>query len=246
MPLSPKYDNEHVSLTFGDEEQMTALKKALEDNGLKDVTIKYDDTEDVYDIGVRREEHEAATDILRMFLMKESELNDGPTAVWVKSNSARELGMQGYQDSAEKAEENRSSAWVLLIMGIAGIIVVVLGIMGIIPFRLGSSYLTYGVMSAIFLLFIVMGVISLKNAKLFAKKAESESNLQEILLKWCNENFSADAIDGEIDKTEEDTEEILYFKRCEQMKKMLNHQFMNLDQAFLEHFIDEKVYDTVF
>lgn len=233
MPLSPKYDNEHVSLTFGDEKQMTALKEALEDNGLKDVTIKYDDTENVYDIEVRREEHEAATDILRVFLMQDR-------------NSAREPGMQGYQDSAERAEENRSSAWILLIMGIAGIIVVALGIMGIIPFRLGNSYLTYGVMSAIFLLFIVMGVISLKNAKIFAKKAESESNLQEILLKWCNENFSADAIDGEIDKTDEDTEEILYFKRCEQMKKMLNHQFMNLDQAFLEHFIDEKVYDTVF
>ncbi len=70
--------------------------------------------------------------------------------------------------------------------------------------------------------------------------------MQLILVKWCNENFRAETIDGEIGKTEEDTEETLYFKRSEQMKKMLNHQFVNLDQAFLEHFIDEKVYEKVF
>ncbi|MCM1325602.1 MAG: hypothetical protein NC094_00695 [Bacteroidales bacterium] len=151
-----------------------------------------------------------------------------------------------YQNSAERAEENRSFGWVLLLMGVVGILVVILGIMGMIPFRLGSSYLTYGVMSAIFLLFIVMGAISMKNARIFAKKAESENHLQEILLEWCNKNFREDMIDGEIEKTGEDTEETLYFKRCEQMKKMLNHQFVNLDQAFLEHFIDEKVYEKVF
>lgn len=232
--MSPKYDNEQVSITFGNEEQMTALKKALEDNSLKDVALKYDDTEDVYDILVRKEDREKALKILREFLADEA-----------AGQKAAQLALR-YMDSAERAEENRSSAWVLLGMGITGIVIATLGIMGIIPFRFGNSYLTYGVMSAIFILFIVMGVVSLKNARIFAKKAESESNLQEILLKWCNDNLNADAIDGEIDKSEADSEEILYFKRCEQMKKMLNHQFVNLDQAFLEHLIDEKVYDEIF
>lgn len=228
--MSPKYDKEQVSLTFGEKEQMTALKKVLEENLSQDVVMQYDDAESMYDILVCRDEQEKAVRILRGFLADE----------------AAAQRTQNYQNSAERAEENRSSAWVLLLMGIAGILIVALGIMGIIPFHLGNSYLTYGVMSAIFLLFIVMGVISMKNARIFAKKAESENNLQEILLKWCNENFQAEAIDREIGKTEEDTEEILYFKRSEQMKKMLNHQFVNLDQAFLEHFLDEKVYEKVF
>lgn len=229
--MSPKYDKGQVSLTFGEKEQMAALKKILEDNLLQDVVMQYDDAEGMYDILICRDEQEKAVRLLRAFLADEA------------ASAAR---TQSYQNSAERAEENRSSAWVLLFMGIAGILIVALGIMGIIPFQWGNSYLTYGVMSAIFLLFIVMGVISMKNARIFAQKAESEHNLQEILLKWCNENFSADAIDGEIGKTKEDTEETLYFKRSEQMKKMLNHQFVNLDQIFLEHFIDEKVYGKVF
>ncbi|MCM1186634.1 MAG: hypothetical protein NC251_08915 [Lachnoclostridium sp.] len=73
-----------------------------------------------------------------------------------------------YQNSAERAEENRSFGWVLLLMGIVGILVVILGIMGMISFRPVSSYLTYGVMSAIFILFIIMGAISMKNAGIFA------------------------------------------------------------------------------
>lgn len=232
--MSPKYDKEQVSITFGSEEQMTALKKALEEKGLQDVTLKYDDTEDVYDIFVYQEDREKAVKFLREFLAREAAMQKA------------EQNAQRYQNSAERAEENRSSAWVLLIMGIAGIIVVVLGFMGIIPFLFGGSYLTYGVMSAVFVLFIVMGMVSMKNARIFAKKAESENSLQETLQKWCNDNLNADAIDEEIGKAETDSEEILYFKRCEQIKKMLNHQFVNLDQAFLEHFIDEKVYDQVF
>ena len=91
-----------------------------------------------------------------------------------------------------------------------------------------------------------MGFLSMKNARIYPKKEESESNLQEILLKWCRESLQAESIDAQIGKTEDDKEEILYFRRCEQIKGMLNHQFMNLDQAFLDHLIDEKVYDMVF
>ncbi len=70
-----------------------------------------------------------------------------------------------YQDSMERASENRSSAWVLLAMGSVGIVVIVLGIAGVIPLRFGNPYLFYGVMAAVFLLFIVAGVVSMKNRR---------------------------------------------------------------------------------
>lgn len=285
MPWCPKCKNEYVNgikvctdcgcelvetlecfclLTFGDEEQMTALKEFLTAGGIKNVRLQYDEAEKVYDLQVEEAEQKKATDLLRLFLIRENERlgeqqeidaqeeadseleDDSDSEVRVEKGAAKAAVPQGYQDSAERAEENRSSAGMLLFAGAAGLVVVALGIAGIIPFRLGNAYLFYGVLSAVFILFIVMGVISVKNAKIFAKKAESESNLQEILLKWCKENMQADAIDAQIGKTQEDTEETLYFRRCEQVRGMLNHQFMNLDQAFLDHFIDEKVYDMIF
>lgn len=73
-------------------------------------------------------------------------------------------------NSGAKAEENRSSAWVLLVVGILGMLVMILGITGVLPLNIGNPYMFYGVMSAVFILFIVMGVVSMRNAKLFEKR----------------------------------------------------------------------------
>lgn len=151
-----------------------------------------------------------------------------------------------YQDSMERASENRSSAWVLLIMGSVGIVVIVLGIAGVIPLRFGNPYLFYGVMAAVFLLFIVAGVVSMKNAKIFAQKAESENSLRDALVVWSRENLHAQELDDAIDIVGDESEEALYFKRFECIKAKLNYQFVNLDQGFLEKFIDDAVYDMIY
>ena len=161
----------------------------------------------------------------------------------------RAAGIQSaalYQDSTERANENRSSAWISLIMGSVGLVVIVLGILGIIPLHFSNPYLFYGVMAAVFLLFIVAGIVSMKNAKLFAKKAESENSLRDAMLAWCRENLRAQEVDGAIGVDGTESEEALYFKRFECIKAKLNYQFVNLDQCFLEKFIDDSVYDMIY
>ena len=151
-----------------------------------------------------------------------------------------------YQDSTERANENRSSAWILMIMGSIGLIVIALGIMGVLPLHFSNPYLFYGVMAAVFILFIVAGIVSMNNAKLFAKKAESENSLRDAMLAWCRENLRAQELDSEIGVDGTESEEALYFKRFECIKAKLNYQFVNLDQCFLEKFIDDSVYDMIY
>lgn len=150
-----------------------------------------------------------------------------------------------YQDSSERASDNRSSAWVLLGLGTAGLIVVILSVAGILPLRFGNPYLFYGVMSAIFILFVVAGIVSMKNAKLFEKKAESENSLRQTLLDWCGENLRAEEIDASV-HAEGVSTEIAYFRRSSYIKERLNHQFINLNQGFLDQFIDDYIYDKIF
>lgn len=150
-----------------------------------------------------------------------------------------------YQDSSERADENRSSAWVLLVVGALGLAAVVLGAAGVLPIRFGNSYFFYGVMGAVFILFLVSGAMSMKSARIFAKKAESENSLKSTLQNWCAENLQGAQIDLEIG-ADEDSAEVLYFQRVTYIKERLNHQFVNLDQDFLDKFIDDCVYETVF
>lgn len=252
-----------VPLTFGDEEEMKSLKKYLEYNKLKGVDVRFDEKDQVNVLYVLDEERGKASALAKTFMQQkavEREMQQAePYGEEPESEEDTEdTGEKAcpampsvYQNSSERAEENRSSAWALLVVGLVGIVVVILGIMDIIPLRVGNPYMFYGVLSAIFVLFIVMGFVSMKNAKLFAKKAESENTLKDAMVKWCQENLDGASIDAQVKETEgefmeELPQEMLYFKRAQLLKDKFNHQFMNLDQAFLERFIDEEVYDVLF
>ena len=146
-----------------------------------------------------------------------------------------------YQNSATKAEDNRSSAYTLFFVGILGFILVLLVFIGVIPLYQNASttrYLVCGVMGAMFILFIVFGVVSMRNSKILLIKAKSEDSLLSELTKWCEENLNAEQIDAGL-FDEEIAEEQKYFKRTDKIKSIINDKFMNLDEALLEHFVDE-------
>lgn len=151
-----------------------------------------------------------------------------------------------YQASAEKAEDNKSSAYTLLFVGGIGLLFIVLCMAGIIDWNLNSSskYMIYGVMSALFLLFIVMGLVSMRSYKFFKEKAQKEDNLTIEIRNWCLSNMNAEEIDSILEE-EYDSEEVKYFKRTEEMKHRITDKFLNLDDAYLEHFVDT-IYPEIF
>ena len=146
-----------------------------------------------------------------------------------------------YQNSAAKAEDNRVSAYTLFIVGILGFACDMLVFTGVIPVFQNASttrYLVCGVMGALFVLFIVFGVVSMRDSRILLVQAQSEDSLLSELTKWCKENLSAEMIDSEL-FDEEMSEEQKYFKRTDKMRSIINDKFMNLDQGLLEHFLDE-------
>lgn len=153
--------------------------------------------------------------------------------------------MPRYQSSAEKAEDHRSSAYTLLGVGGIGFVAVVLIFCNVIPIyqRAGiSRYLVCGVMGAMFILFIVFGLVSMRDSKLLLVKAKSESSLVSEITRWCAENLDAAAIDSLLVSDEETMEELSeeekYYRRTEKIKSLIEDKFMNLDEAFVEDFVD--------
>ena len=151
-----------------------------------------------------------------------------------------------YVNNEEKAEDNKSSALVLLTLGAIGIVGVILFFTGIIPNNLTtfSKYIICGVMGAMFVLFFVMGVVSMRNFKSFSEKAHKENNLSSEIRKWCSENMSRESIDASYPSEELD-EELKYFERVKKMRELITNQFMNLNDAYLDRLIDE-VYSDIF
>ena len=237
-------------LIFGDEEQMNALREFLQYNQIEHVVMDYDPFEEVYELSVPYQERDKAWKLTRVFLQEKMIEEESQKIAEEKEQKAQEAEENTtpilYKSNSEKAEDNRSSAWTFLVVGTIGLIFAILGIYQVLPVSVGDLYQFYGVMSAIFLLLIVMGIVSMKNAVVFEKKAKSENTLKKTITQWCKENLSAEKIDEELGVTQKDNREVLFFQRTELMKKKLNHQFVNLDQAFVDHFIDVEVYDMVF
>lgn len=251
---------ELVNLTFGDEDQMKALEAFLKSNQIPGVELRRDENDGLCELLVDRKSKQKAMGAMQVFIMQENsksaavrrtegeQFDEEEAEEQLREAATARRAFGGgslYQDSSQRADENRSSAWVLLFVGILGVIVVILGIAGILPLSLGNPYLFYGVMGAIFVLFVVAGVVSMKNAKIFAGKAESENSLRSTMLEWCRQNFDGQEIDSEIG-IGDDSEEVRYFNRTAYLREKLNHQFVNLDQDFLDQFIDDQVYGMVF
>ena len=147
-----------------------------------------------------------------------------------------------YRNSAEQAEENRSSAYMLLVIGILGLAAVLLILTGVIPLYQSASitkYLVCGVMGVMFVLFIIFGFVSMKSFRILSDKAKSEDSLLKEITGWCEANLQAEEIDTELSFPEDITDEQKYFLRTDHMKQLIQDKFMNLDEAFLDHFIDD-------
>ena len=69
-------------------------------------------------------------------------------------------------------------------------------------------------------------------------KAKSEDSLLGELTKWCEGNLTAGMVD-EVLFEDGTGEEQKYFLRTDRIKQIISNKFMNLDEAFLEHFVDE-------
>lgn len=263
-----------TSVLFGEQDEMEKLKDFLTYNGIQKSRISFDETEQVYELFVDAKDEKQAKTIARVFLEQQEKdrkenaaeeeaavdeflmpgddtdaETDHKAEHAADGNLLKSASSQGgltYINSGAKAEENRSSAWVLLVVGILGMVVMILGITGVLPLNIGNPYMFYGVMSAVFILFIVMGVVSMRNAKIFEKKAESENSLVDTLLSWSEENLTAEKIDEQIENAADTPAEALYYKRFDVIRSQMNHQFMNLDQQMLENLIDTKIYEQIF
>ena len=168
----------------------------------------------------------------------------------MKTAKATEDASRGvYQNYEEKAADNKSSAYTLLAVGIIGIIAVILCFGDVIklPLSESSRFMILGVMGAMFLFFIVMGVVSMKNAGKYAKKAESEKELTKELEKWFVECVTAEKIDEGLfaDDEADLSEEQKYFKRFDRMKELLLERFLNLNEGYMDRFLD-KHYQDIF
>lgn len=236
----------------GPEDVVNKLASFIKYNDVE-AFVKQDEDSDEYCLYVDKKDELQAKKIVTVFIQEEMKAKAEELAMQEAAMESEEdddddeevqveqriiyTNSKVYQKSEEKAQEFKSSAYMLIVVGILGFAFLVMLHMGILPFSFANQTLVDIVMGALFLVFIVMGFMSFKSSKKYEEDSKEENLLTEKVTGWCDENLTAEIIDECLDK--EDSEDIIYFKRTERMKELITDKYMNLHDDFLEHIIEE-------
>ena len=259
--LVASLDDGPVAVYFGEEALLNKMCDFMHANGIKDTEVVFDEKENTYELYVSEKLKQEAQKHIRVFLTnieaprklaekackaEEVSQNADESEESESVEEKQELHTSPYQEADKKAEEYKSGADTLIIVGVLGIIMLVLLNVGIIPIALTgfSKILITAVMGTMFVLFVVLGVSSRNSYKKLKVQAGEEKDLKSELKSYLEENIRPDDFDAEL-IDDEPTMEILYFRRNEKMKEMIKKAYPSLDAAFIEYIIEE-TYPEIF
>ena len=249
---------ERCSILFGEENQIELLKKFLEYNDIMSCVISQIPEGDAYtyELSVSKEDEELSKRATVVFLREiesaentadaDSSIDSQNEESAMPADKASPKRGKSFVKAEEKANNFKSSAYALTIVGAVGLIAMILIMVGIIPLHFAANVkiIAYIVLNLMFMVFIIMGIHSMMTAKKYDGEANMENSKTAEILEWFAATYKADAID-QLTEGMEGEEELNYFKRTEVMKHLMLKQYPELEDAYLEHLIDE-LYQGIF
>lgn len=246
---------------FGGENELYQISDFMRANGLKDTEISYDKKEGTYELLVEADDLAQAQKMINVYLQKiaapkevkkQEEIHQAYTeeelAAFKMAKEAyiKEMERKPYEDTAKIAEEYKSGADSLLIVGVIGIIALVLLHLGVIPLSLPpfTKWMITGVMGFLFVVFVFMGIASRKSYANLKAQAGSDHDIKEKVINYLKENVKPEEFDADL-TADDPGMEILYFRRMEKLKAMVYAYSEGIDVSFTEYILEE-VYPDIF
>lgn len=145
--------------------------------------------------------------------------------------------------SKDRAQEYKSSAYALIIVGVGGLIFLALCLFGVIGLAIGESVksVAFFVMLFMFLAFIFLGVRSFVAARAIGALVDDEDSLTTNIELYFRSNYTKEKID-ELALSEEDIEleeELKYFKRIGVIRDILTKEFGELEESYIDNQVEQ-------
>lgn len=255
---------ERIMLLAGEEARMQEYCDFLVYAKISSAALEYDSENDLTELWIDEADQRNAEKNLHIFMREEEKRNvnrdDKETSSeaeetfeefeeetvetedadkWAKKSE----NTHPYVKAEEKASNYKSSAYALTLVGCIGLIAMILIAFGVIQISIisGVRSISFIVLTLMFVIFVGIGIFSYKESKKYQKEAKEENEVTAQLKEWFKTSYPTDVIDHDTEAfiNENDTEEIMYFKRTTTMRRLIREQYEELDQAFLERLTDE-------
>lgn len=154
-----------------------------------------------------------------------------------------------FEKASDKAENYRSGAWSLLLIGGVGLVFLLLCVSGVININLpASSKIVSGiVMTLVFLIFLAVGVKSLDDARKYQERANTEDKLTGEIHDWFISEYPGDVIDRAVFGEGDDDRgiEADYFKRYQYIKQVIEEKYDDLAPDHKDKIIED-LYNEIY
>lgn len=144
-----------------------------------------------------------------------------------------------YQEPQKRYEDHRSTGILFLTMGAIGSVVTLLCWLDLIRLPLNSFQLL--ILLAMFVAFLVFGVVSLKRAAEIFQTIAQENDQVAAIRAWIKENAESFCTSD----TEELLENEIYFQREQEIHDAILAQFPKIEESLLDLFVEE-TYQSLF
>lgn len=217
------------------EDKALRFAEFLTFSGIEHVSNEPDELSGSFVVSTTHADFEKAKNLLNIF--SENELEDSEDN---SSESSKKVNL--YESSADKYSDNLSSAITFLICGIVGLVILVLNDLNIIKLfsTSGASFiLTNAVLGCLFIIFLIIGIKSLKYSKDIKSQLAHENEEISKIADWLEKNVTKDMIEESYDNGI--PEEMKYFSRSEYLKKAVLKEFSETEDGILETVTDNYI-----
>jgi len=241
---------------FGAKDEIDAMVGFLKDNGFEGIETRYDDVEDQYELLVDKKDSEDLKRVMKTYFHKilpamKKALQDEGIFTDINEDELKDNQMhlmdknEHYEKPEDRAEEYKSGAFAMFIVGVAGLILLILADVGIIKFPMYGygKLLINVVMGGMFLVFFALGIMSFRTYKKLKTEATSDDDLESEIIEWVHNNLSIYTMQSHDVPGEK--EEVQYFSRIKIIKDSIQGSFPEAESSFVEY-IAEKVYSEYF
>ncbi len=152
-----------------------------------------------------------------------------------------------YVPKRVRYEDNKSSAYTFFLVGGVGAVLVILHIAGVFDFNLTptSKLLTNTVMGALFVIFIIVGIVSAKNSVRYKREALAEEALTENIKSFIHELYTTDGIDNACGVTDTSEAYEKWDLRYHFLEKQIAGEYPELAADYLEY-ITDMIYNELY
>lgn len=246
-------------IMFGTKEEMQKMQEVLKQAGFAESYLSYNEKDRDYELAVPAETAEEATktlkeynqtEMMEMLGINEDASGDGEALFDALTESAAEKAQESvkksvYDDKKLKAEEYKSSALTLALVGGVGLILIILHAVGIIPITIPNTtkIMMYLVMGAMFVIFLVSSFFAWKSYK----RLLAEDDVDKAFIKEAKEflsEVSVAQLEEGLDLSDT-ADEMKYFKRIAALKRILEEKYPNTSEELIDH-LAEEYYDEHF